>query len=199
MNTKQLIVLWYTGLIVIVIIFAGFGDAVGGQGHSALLIASIIIIGGLLIFTFKKHPEANKKRVALWILMPIGGIITIIIIIMMYTFWRESPVFWEKISVNNIETTNSRLEFYKYNEAKFSGQIKNLDQKNLSWIKMRITIYDSLGNRLDRSNCEIWLNGRLGGVQYSQTRSFAASIWFKAKPPDNWKWARTTIDARSSP
>ena len=66
MNTPQLTVLWYAGLL-IAMIMAGRGSSYSGESWQ---IASIIVLASLFIYTFRPHPKANKKVVAAWVIAP---------------------------------------------------------------------------------------------------------------------------------
>ena len=66
MNTGQLVVLWYAGLIISGIMFGNafmsedFWHAIGG----------IAVLASVLIYTLKDHPKANKALVFLWVVVP---------------------------------------------------------------------------------------------------------------------------------
>lgn len=66
MNTGQLVILWYTGLIISGIMFINafmsedFWYVIGG----------IAVLAGVLIYTLKDHPKANKGAVFLWVVSP---------------------------------------------------------------------------------------------------------------------------------
>ena len=76
MNTKQLVVLWYAGLVLTtILLFKGLVDnEVWG------LVYSIILMSAILIYTLRSHPQAKKSRLAFWVLTPslllaaVGGV-----------------------------------------------------------------------------------------------------------------------------
>ena len=66
MNTAQLVVLWYAGLLVaLILVFQAF---TAGSVH--YLIAAVVAVAGMLIYTLKPHPAARKAWVAGAVLMP---------------------------------------------------------------------------------------------------------------------------------
>lgn len=65
MNTAQLIVLWYAGLVTAaILVFQTFG-----RESASFLIAAIALLAALLIYTLKPHPSARKR----WVLLAVGG------------------------------------------------------------------------------------------------------------------------------
>jgi hypothetical protein len=70
MNTKQLVVLWYAGLLVALVLLA-FGFEPGARSPWPFVL-SICVIAGLFILSFSPHPRANKKLLALFVLTPIA-------------------------------------------------------------------------------------------------------------------------------
>lgn len=58
MNTAQLIVLWYAGLLIIgILIYQGF------EASTNFLVAAIVVLAALLLYSLTPHPSARKKLV----------------------------------------------------------------------------------------------------------------------------------------
>ncbi len=66
MNTAQLTVLWYAGLLIIAILLFQAAD----KDSAYLLIAAITLFTLLLLYTLKPHPQARKRWVLGWVLSP---------------------------------------------------------------------------------------------------------------------------------
>jgi hypothetical protein len=67
LNTAQLIVLWYAGLLIIgILVYQGF-EAFGASTN--FLIAAIVVLAALLLYSLTPHPRARKK----WVLIAVSG------------------------------------------------------------------------------------------------------------------------------
>lgn len=100
MNTAQLIVLWYAGLLIVAIL--GF-QAMGRESANPLIVA-IVVLAGLAIYTLRPHPKARKWVVAL----AVGGPMALALYAMAFALFaplapdlsdRLSRLPWRKISV----------------------------------------------------------------------------------------------------
>jgi len=67
MTTGQLIVLWYSAITIIVILFS---KAITGARDNPYLIYAVTKFAAVLIYTMKEHSRANKKRVLMSVSMP---------------------------------------------------------------------------------------------------------------------------------
>jgi 1,4-dihydroxy-2-naphthoate octaprenyltransferase len=80
MNTGQLVVLWYAGLMISGIMFVNafmsenFWYVIGG----------IAVLAGVLIYTLKDHPKANKGLLFLWVVGPF--------ILLAFYYLRQNPI-----------------------------------------------------------------------------------------------------------
>jgi len=68
MRTSQLVILWYAGTFILILLLFG-AMFVGGFG-SLILALAIAVFAGLLIYTLKPHPTANKGWVFFWVVGP---------------------------------------------------------------------------------------------------------------------------------
>ena len=68
MNTGQLIVLWYSGLLVSGILVS---QALGWRGSPNYGIAAIVVLTAILLYTLKEHPQARKGLVLFWVTVPL--------------------------------------------------------------------------------------------------------------------------------
>lgn len=66
MNTGQLVVLWYAGLMISGIMFL---NAFKSENFWHV-ISGIAVLAVVLIYTLKDHPKANKVLVFLWVVGP---------------------------------------------------------------------------------------------------------------------------------
>ena len=71
MNTKQLVSLWYGGLVIAVIMLIKAIDSF----PSLWLAVPVALITSLFVYTFRPHPQANKGKVLLAVGVPILGIV----------------------------------------------------------------------------------------------------------------------------
>ena len=85
MNTAQLIVLWYAGLLVSAIFYV-----IASNNHNPIyLIVAIAVISIILIYSLRPNPAVKKRKVIFAVAIPI---ITILIIIGSYIAY-ESNIF----------------------------------------------------------------------------------------------------------
>ncbi|MDH3503934.1 MAG: hypothetical protein OEM58_05320 [Nitrospirota bacterium] len=80
MNTGQLIVLWYAGLMISGIMFF---NAFKSEDFWYLM-SGIAVLAGVLIYTLKEHPKANKVLVFLWVVGPF--------ILLAFYYLRQNPI-----------------------------------------------------------------------------------------------------------
>ena len=75
MNTKQLVILWYAGMLLTALLLLRALTNI----PNALwpLMAAIVLMSAILIYTLRPHPQAKKSRLALWVLAPILLLATI--------------------------------------------------------------------------------------------------------------------------
>lgn len=91
MNTKQLIVLWYAGLLAALVLFGSGIDSFNKSPWPS--IAAIAIVASLFYWTFRPHPAANKRVVAAFVLTPfllIAAAIPAALYIADTWFWRAA-------------------------------------------------------------------------------------------------------------
>jgi hypothetical protein len=70
MNTAQLIVLWYAGLIITGVLLVRASDT----SSAGYLIGAISLVAALLLYTLKSHPQARKRRVLVAVVLPLIAI-----------------------------------------------------------------------------------------------------------------------------
>lgn len=62
LSTSQLVVLWYGGIIISSILWDAYDDL--------YKILAVTVLTGLLIYTLNPHPNANKRKVFFWVVLP---------------------------------------------------------------------------------------------------------------------------------
>lgn len=93
LSTSQLVVLWYGGIIISFILWDSYNEIYKVLGVAAL--------AALLIFTLNPHPNANKRKVFLWVVLPVPLTLGLIYSsAQVYEQYKETACRWalEKIS-----------------------------------------------------------------------------------------------------
>ncbi|MBI2287145.1 MAG: hypothetical protein HYU79_06890 [Nitrosomonadales bacterium] len=89
MNTKQLIVLWYVGVVVLLLLVAdGWGVVWLRRNESATFALAAILFGGLVMFTQRNGLQFDKKLFAKWMSIPAFLLVALIA----YVISHESKV-----------------------------------------------------------------------------------------------------------
>jgi hypothetical protein len=82
MNTKQLIVLWYVGFVVLLLLVAdGWGIVWLRGNESATFALAAILFGGLVMYTQKNSLQFDKKLFAKWMSIPVIILIGLIALV----------------------------------------------------------------------------------------------------------------------
>jgi len=63
LSTSQLVVLWYGGIIISFILWDNYEDL--------YKVLAVSVLTGLLIYTLNPHPNANKRQVFFWVVLPV--------------------------------------------------------------------------------------------------------------------------------
>jgi hypothetical protein len=63
LSTSQFIVLWYAGIFISL--------TLGGSSNNLIRSLGIAVLAGLIIYTLKPHPNVNKRKVFLWVVLPV--------------------------------------------------------------------------------------------------------------------------------
>lgn len=113
MNTTQLIVLWYAGLIIAGVLIL----SVVSYGFFPFIVA-IIVIAAVLIYTLRPNPNVRKRRVLIAVLGPILILSLIISLWIGYQDYRQKQKEIQKIKLLEEENQRRSLEFQKIEEEK---------------------------------------------------------------------------------
>lgn len=143
MNTKQLVVLWYAGLLLTTILLFH----ASGRGGLWSAVSAIILMSAILIYTLRPHPQVKKSRLALWVLAPflllaaVGGVYTV------YHLNRAEITRFlagaESLSQDQYEFIDLKLiDRYGY---KLHGRLKNKSNFNIMQAKLQIMFFDDTG------------------------------------------------------
>lgn len=113
MNTTQLIVLWYAGLIIAGVLVL---SAVS-YGFFPFIVA-IIVIAAILIYTLRPNPNVRKRRVLIAVLGPIIILSSIISLWIGYQVYRQKQKEIQESKMLEEENQRRSLEFQKIEEEK---------------------------------------------------------------------------------
>ena len=61
----------------------------------------------------------------------------------------DTPSDTDKISITNIRMSSEYQEYIEEYRTVITGSIKNISNKNLSYVCVELVLYDALGNNLD--------------------------------------------------
>jgi hypothetical protein len=146
MNTAQLTVLWYAGLLIAGILVFQISDTYAS-------IAVVILLASLLIYTVKPHPHARKGWLLLFIVGPL-----IVIGVGVYG-WKEYEAYQERIAAGLIlpeQIAITDLNLQRSSEELFpslylTGTIQNRSSYVLREIILDVTPqYGLLGTTTER-------------------------------------------------
>ncbi len=187
MNTAQLVVLWYAGFAIVATLLAH------SEESPTTLILAIILFAGLILFTLRNHPKANKKSVAIAVLSPLVLFVLLIISVAGYNEYISRPSSFTSIPLNQIEIFDTTLGFregYSYHEATVSGRVLNSSALTLKFLTLQIAVVGKETNvQVDGATMVVSLD-----VPPGETRSFTATD-NNMRPPESWSWSYTRLFA----
>ena len=147
MNTAQLIVLWYAGLLTVVILLL---QALWRDSASHL-IAAIAVIAALLIYTLRPHPAARKRWLVLLVGVPwLAGAATLLGVLA-YPLWEE---FRLERAVDAVVRRNSSSDSLlvdsRFHQLPRRAQQDALGRVHSEFAQLPVTDQDSLLDDLSR-------------------------------------------------
>ncbi|MDP3014212.1 MAG: hypothetical protein Q8M92_08235 [Candidatus Subteraquimicrobiales bacterium] len=211
MNTKQLIVLWYACLAVATAL--GIYAFEHDDEWLSPILAIIVLVAALLVYSFRQHPAANKRRVFQAVGYPILGIGLIGFAAMLLD--RNLPDTYcppatsqEEISipVDKIEVFDYTLSvpFSEYSglplgfrAPRLIGRVRNKSENTLISLDLKITVYDAARPKktvVDVATVKVVFEP-LEGVPPGGVRSFEVEIT-ELRPPEKWECRCQVINAQ---
>lgn len=187
MNTKQLIVLWYAGVVVAGIQLDATFAGLGGLPDWLAVVVAVVILAGLLFYSFRPHPKASGKHVAIWVGIPLGSLGVLAGLIVLAVHLANRPVH---VPLSRVEVFDARLDLDPYREPRsISFRIRNLSDKRLTWVSMRVLIVDRKGDQLDGAD----IHARVD-VPPSETRSTSEYIYGLDALQEDGSWTVRVLD-----
>lgn len=174
MNTKQLVTIWYTGLAIDLAILCRTDELWA-------IVVAILVLGALLILTFRPNEKVKKKALAAWVIAPVilGGTVAVL------TYraqMGQSPkqtvdqlplAQWQKVEGTAWITKYGLLEVSLYNGS--SWTIKD--------VQVALTIVKANGEKTDERIYD--LTGY--GVPYKTSR-YSTGLGYTLGPGEKFEW-----------
>lgn len=158
MNTAQLIVLWYAGLITTGVLLVRASDT----SSAGYLIAAIALVTMLLLYTLKSHPQARKRRVLLAVLLPVLGVPASVA---GYVWYQDYAARREQrpIAHQQIEIAGTVLR-QSYGSTHFAARVRNRSPHVLTGLTIQIEITEK-GETIEKVKQECYLEVPPGEVR----------------------------------
>lgn len=134
MNKKQLVVLWCVALLILTTLADGWGILALKRNTSAQLSIGVIILGALLVYTFK-HNQDNKFLIKL-----AGGAIAFVFAIAGFNYYKNvlSIVDLPQSEIAKIHLEKSPAH---YDNGSIFAEVYNGSSYTLSTIRVKISAY----------------------------------------------------------
>jgi len=141
MNTKQMVVLWYAGLLLTaILLLKGLEDRALWAGVSA-----IILMSAILIYTLRPHPQVKKSRLALWVLAPFLLLAVVGAAYMVYHANRAEIARFlasaKPLSSDQYEIFDETIGSGTF--AKYQGRLKNKSNLTIMQAKLQIVFVNN--------------------------------------------------------
>jgi len=181
-----LIVLWYAGLAVTVILLNRAIDfrATNDSSH-VYLVSIIVVLASLLIFTLKPHPAASKAKVFAAVFVPLLGVPLLV-----FGGSRLADVLKQRtILPSEIEFTNPVLT-YELGTPRFVAQVRNRSSHLLTGLKLEIAITEG-NDVIERVTTDLYLKvppGELREVNDNLPRT-ATTLYVDGQWSPKYKWS----------
>ena len=139
-NTIQLVVIWYAGLAVSLVLFSADPDS---TTVSVLFnTTGIIILAGTLIYSLRPHPEVSKRVVAVSVFIP-----SLLVAVLLWYSNRPDPGI--VVSNDDVEVFDMDLNFIQINEPlvvagpfwMLKGRVRNNSEYRISSFEVRLDVY----------------------------------------------------------
>lgn len=135
MTAGQLIVLWYSAITIIVILFS---KAITGARDNPYLIYAVIMFAAVLIYTMTEHSRANKKRVLISVSMPfVAGAFFIYAYIAWSNYQDRDRLFsvpTSELQIQNFQISHPSGELFP---PRVTGRIYNLSNFTLKMVALK--------------------------------------------------------------
>ena len=183
MKTSQLIVLWYAGLCVVAVL----AYQAANKNSANYLIAAIVVVASLLIYTLKPHPAARKRWVLLAVVGPIGAVAIAFYGILQYQE-RQQRMAETLIPLDQVELVDPKLT----GDHRLVGRIRNLSSYTLTGLDVKILLYEK-GEIIDSDMAHVSVEAPPG-----EERDFKAYTFFSKKPRPGVTWDYSVTKTRGA-
>jgi hypothetical protein len=182
MNTAQLIVLWYAGLIIIAMLaFKAIESSSAG-----FPISGVVLLAALLIYTLKPHPHARKR----WVLAGVGGPLVLAALGLYFWLHYESggpPARRRSLASiphEQVDVVSPRLSGY----GGLSGRLRNRSPLTVEVVALRISAFDGADKIAEgRASIEI-------SVPSGEARDFNSHVSGLPSLPAGFRWEYRVVE-----
>lgn len=183
MKTSQLIVLWYAGLCVVAVL----AYQAANTNSVNYLIAAIVVVASLLIYTLKPHPAARKRWVLLAVAGPLGAVAIGLYGILQYQE-HQQRIAETLIPLDQVELVNSKLT----GDHRLVGRIRNSSSHTLTGLDVKILLYEQ-GEIVDSDTAHVSVE-----VPPGEERDFKAYTFFSKEPRPGVTWDYAVTKTRGA-
>ncbi len=195
MNTKQLVVIWYAGLaIATTLLFY----AAGQSWMPWALLAVIVTIAALFVYTFRPHPAVNKKMLILFVATP-TVVLLLIIAVGVYIDQRPTPTRSSLPSYGPVRVAETDVELFDMRfghtgrTGTLYGRVRNNSNLRLSDLDIKILILDE-STQIDGKEVRV-----TSSVPPGEVRGFKTSLYFNRELPEEVNWSYQLVRAQGYP
>lgn len=172
MNTKQLITIWYTGLLIIVALLL--------QNNDWALIISIVIVGSLFVLSFRLNDNVNKKAVLAWVGIPMLLFITLFTVATYTDRTRNEP---HALPIEQRQKVEGSASITNYGYLKVD--LYNGSSWRIEEVQIGISVIHPDGSKAPERIYTLVSYG--DGLPYKNT-DYSANLGFKLAPNESFKW-----------
>lgn len=195
MNTKQLVVIWYAGLaIATTLLFY----AAGQSWTPWALLAVIVTIAALFVYTFRPHPAVNKKMLRRFVATPIV-VLLLIMAVVIYIDQPPTPTRSFRPSYGSVHVAETDVELFDMRfghtgrTGTLYGRVRNNSNLRLSELDIKILILDE-STQIDGKEVRVTFS-----VPPGEVRGFQTSLRFNRELPEKVNWSYQFVSARGYP
>lgn len=192
MNTKQLVVICYAGVVIVAILFFYAAD------HSWTplpLIACTIAAAALLVYTFRPLPNVNKKRLLVFV-VPFVLLLSLVGLLNYSDSSSPARPHATRIAVEStdLEFFDVRLTYDSSYRWILYGRVSNKSSAELNGVRLKVLLFDDASGQLvDTARCTLDdLSVRAGEATGFQVDYLGFGKNF---PPDEWRWSYEIVEA----
>lgn len=184
MNTRQLVAIWYAGVVVCALLFWYANERV--PLSPIPLLPGAVILGGSAVVTLAEHPRASRPAVLRWGVLPACAALTLFGFLIVTTGHDRSQVRAAEptsIPVDSIKVSDLSLDG-SWKELR--GRVTNSSPLFVSDLYFKITMLNKDGHPIDTGDAHASVWPRAGP---GETRSFDAYVSdMRPMPGCTWSW-----------